>query len=131
EFDGCGRTAAFRIAGIQIHEARGAEGGTGGWVESVENVLSIEGTGRSTGVNAVTVVYGRPVVAARYGQAPGVSNRQGIGGVDAPRLRKPVQVHARIDRRVVLLRRTIRERVDGSDGVVGIDVPELGGLLKG
>jgi hypothetical protein len=42
-----------------------------------------------------------------------------------------VQVHARIDRRAVAVGRAILEGMDGRDRVVGIDVPELGSLLKG
>lgn len=109
---------------------RGAKGDAGGGVQSVEDVLSIEGTGTSAGVNVVAVIDGRPVVAARYGKAPGVSNREGIRGVDAPRLRMSVQVHACIDRRAVVVRRAILEGIDGGDGAVGVDIAELRALVK-
>jgi hypothetical protein len=60
QFDGCGRSAGLAVVKVNAREAERPVSSADGWIETVENVLAIQGTARSGRVRgeAIRVVDG-------------------------------------------------------------------------
>ena len=132
ELDRRRRAAALAVAGVEVDRARRAERHARGGIEPPEVVIAVERARPAAGLDAVAIPDRRLVVASGHREVPGVADRQRVGGVEAPRVGRAVEIDAGVERLAVDFAAgdAVAEGVDAGHAAIGIQVAELRRLAE-